>query len=105
VNPIVRDRSLAMARQRCRPRSMAEWLEDHGAAIVLLNSNLGLVARTGLNWRPGGALRWKVKTIGWKGRGVVCEKLAPSMLWPPPVSVKDRWVGPREEVLNVPITC
>jgi hypothetical protein len=23
----------------------------------------------------------------------------------PPVSVKDRWVGPREQILNVPITC
>jgi hypothetical protein len=24
---------------------------------------------------------------------------------PPPVSVKDRWVDPREQVLNVPIAC
>jgi hypothetical protein len=23
----------------------------------------------------------------------------------PPVSVKDRWVGPHEQVLNVPIAC
>jgi hypothetical protein len=23
----------------------------------------------------------------------------------PPVSVKDRWVGPREQILNIPITC
>jgi hypothetical protein len=23
----------------------------------------------------------------------------------PPVSVKDRWIGPREQVLNVPIAC
>jgi hypothetical protein len=34
------------------------------------------------NLRPDGALRW---------------------LQPPHVSVKDRWVGPREQVLNVPI--
>jgi hypothetical protein len=30
-----------------------------------------------LNWRSNGALRWKVKTTGWEGRGVVCGKLAP----------------------------
>jgi hypothetical protein len=22
------------------------------------------------NWRPGGALSWKVKTVSWEGRGV-----------------------------------
>jgi hypothetical protein len=36
---------------------------------------------------------------------VVCGKSAPSRLLPPLVSVKDRWVGPREQVLNVLITC
>jgi hypothetical protein len=36
------------------------------------------------NLRPGGALRW---------------------LYPPLVSVKDRWVGPCEQVLNVLIVC
>jgi hypothetical protein len=36
---------------------------------------------------------------------VVCGKTAPLRLWPPPVSVKNRWVGPREQVLNVPIAC
>jgi hypothetical protein len=35
----------------------------------------------------------------------VCGKLTPSRLQPPPVSVKDRSVGPREQVLNVPIAC
>jgi hypothetical protein len=49
---------------------MAEWSEDHVAAIGSLNSNFGLVDRTWLNWRPGGALRWKVETAGWDGRGV-----------------------------------
>jgi hypothetical protein len=28
-----------------------------------------------------------------------------SMWYPPPVSVKDRGVGTREQVLNVPIAC
>jgi hypothetical protein len=52
-----------------------------------------------------GPLDRKWRTIGWKGRGVWCGKLAPSWLEPPPVSVKDRWIGPREQVLNVLITC
>jgi hypothetical protein len=37
------------------------------AYIGSLNSNFGLVGRTWLNWRPGGALRWKVETVGWEG--------------------------------------
>jgi hypothetical protein len=45
---------------------MAEWSEDHVAAIGSLNSNFDLDGGTQLNWRPGGALRWKVKTVGWK---------------------------------------
>ncbi len=40
---------------------MAEWSEDHVAAIGSLNSNFDLVDRTWLNWRPGGTLRWKVR--------------------------------------------
>jgi hypothetical protein len=56
-------------------------------------------------WRSDGALRWKVETISWEGREVVCGKSAPSKLYPPPVSIKDRWVGPRKQVLNVPIVC
>jgi hypothetical protein len=32
------------------------------------------------NLRPGGALRWKVETIGWKGRKVICAKSAPPIL-------------------------
>jgi hypothetical protein len=50
-------------------------------------------------------MTWKVETAGWEGRGVVCGKLAPPRLWPPPVLVKDRWVCPREQVLNVLIAC
>jgi hypothetical protein len=32
-------------------------------------------------------------------------KAGTSKVIAPPVSVKDRWVGPREQVLNVPIAC
>jgi hypothetical protein len=38
-------------------------------------SNGGLI-----NLRSGGALRWKVKIIGWKGRRVRCGKLTHSGL-------------------------
>jgi hypothetical protein len=65
--------------------------------------NFGLVVKTWLNWRLGGALRWKGEANGWEGLGVVRGKLAPPRLLPPPVSVMDRWVGPREQVLNIPI--
>jgi hypothetical protein len=57
---------------------MAKWLKDHVAAIGSLN--FGLVGRTWLNWRPSGALRWKVKIIGWEGQEVVCGKSAPPRL-------------------------
>jgi hypothetical protein len=68
VNHIARDKSLAIARHRCRSWYMAEWSEDHGAAIGSLNLNFGLINGLWLHWRPGGALRWKVKTVGWEGR-------------------------------------
>jgi hypothetical protein len=38
VDPIARDRSLAMARRRHRLRQMNEWSKDHVAAIGFLNS-------------------------------------------------------------------
>jgi hypothetical protein len=63
-------------------------------------SNDGLI-----NMRSGGALRWKVETISWEGRKVVCGKLTPPRWYPLHVSVKNRWVGPREQVLNVLIIC
>jgi hypothetical protein len=75
-----------------------------GGHRSLLNSNSILINRTWINWRPGGALRWKGETVGWEHGGVVCGKLAPLRLYLPPVSIKDRWVGPREQVLNVPFT-
>jgi hypothetical protein len=39
-----------------------------------------LVDGTWLNWRPDEALRWKVETTDWEGRGVVCGKPAPLSL-------------------------
>jgi hypothetical protein len=44
-----------------------------------------------------------VETTSWEGQGVVCGKSAPSRLEPSPVLVKDWWVGPHEQVLNVSI--
>jgi hypothetical protein len=38
---------------------MAEWLEDHMAAIGPFKTQLCLVVRLWLNWRSGGAHRWK----------------------------------------------
>jgi hypothetical protein len=54
--------------------------------------------------RPGGALRWKVETASWEGHGVWCGKSVPLRFYPSPVSIKDRWIGPHEQVLNIPIT-
>jgi hypothetical protein len=47
---------------------------------MFLKLKIGLIDGLCLNWRPDGALRWKVETTGWEGRGVVCEKLAPTRL-------------------------
>jgi hypothetical protein len=81
VIPITRDRSLAMARCRCRPQYMAKWLDDHVAAVGYFNTqHIVLVVGTWLNWRPSGDLRWKVETAGWEGQGVVCDKPAPPRL-------------------------
>jgi hypothetical protein len=59
---------------------MAKWSKDHVATIGHLNLNFGLVGSTWLNWRPGGALRWKVEIVGWEGRRVVCGKPTPPRL-------------------------
>jgi hypothetical protein len=57
---------------------VAEWSEDHVTAVGYINTqHLGLVDKAWLNWRPGGALRWKVETTGWEGQGVVSDKPAP----------------------------
>jgi hypothetical protein len=59
---------------------MAEWSEDHEAAIGSLNFKFDLMDGSWLNWRLGGALQWKGETAGWKGPRVVRGKPAPSML-------------------------
>jgi hypothetical protein len=51
--------------------------------VVTIGSDtqhFGLVDRTWLNWRPGGALMLKVETTGWEGQGVLCGKPAPPRL-------------------------
>jgi hypothetical protein len=58
---------------------MAEWLEDHMVAIGPLNPTW-LFGKLWLNWRPGSALRRKVETVDWEGRGVVCGKPTPPRL-------------------------
>jgi hypothetical protein len=55
------------------------WVGDRCFTSLTLEAMLRLN-----NLRLGGALRW---------------------LYPPPVLIKERWVGPCEQVLNVPITC
>jgi hypothetical protein len=52
-----------------------------------------------------GPLGGKGRTVSWKGRGVACGMPVPLRLYPLPVLVKDRWVGPREKVLNILIVC
>jgi hypothetical protein len=84
---------------------MAEWSEDHVRDHRFLNSSSSLDCSSWLNWRLGGAIRWNGETAGWKCQQVVCGKPAPPRLYPPPVSIKDRLVGPCEQVLNVPIAC
>jgi hypothetical protein len=60
---------------------MIELSEDHVVAVGYFSTlNFGLIDETWLNRRPGGALRWKVETTGWEGRGVVCGKPAPPRL-------------------------
>jgi hypothetical protein len=56
-----------------------------------------------VNWRPGGALKWKAVDCRLGRSGSVMWKAGTSTVVPLPVSVKDRWVGPHDQVLNVPI--
>jgi hypothetical protein len=73
--------------------------------IFFKTQYFGLVVKTWLKWRPGGAIRGKWRQLVGKVGEWVCGKPTPSRLLPPLVSVKDRWVGPHEQVLNVPIAC
>jgi hypothetical protein len=76
-----------------------------GSHRFLKNSTLWSLAKIWLKWRPGGATRGKWGQLVGKVGEWVCGKPAPPRLYPPPVSIKDRSVSPREQVLNVPITC
>jgi hypothetical protein len=59
---------------------MAEWLEGHMAAISSLNSTLCLSGWNMAKLETGRALRWKVETAGWEGRGLVHGEPAPPRL-------------------------
>jgi hypothetical protein len=78
---------------------MAEWSKDHVTDIGSLKLKI-LVKR-----ETGRAIRGKWRQLVRKVEEWVCGKPAPPRLYLLPVSVKDRWVGSREKVLNVPITC
>jgi hypothetical protein len=69
------------------------------------NSTLWSLAKIWLKWRPSGTIRGKWGHVVGKVGEWVCGKSAPPRLYPPPVSIKDRSVGPREQVLSVPIAC
>jgi hypothetical protein len=57
---MARDRSLAMARCSCRSQWMARVVGRPRGRHRPLNWNFGIFCRIWLNWRPGGALKWKV---------------------------------------------
>jgi hypothetical protein len=59
---------------------MVKWSKDHVAVIGSLKLNFGLIGGICVNWRPGGALRWKVETAGWEGQELVCGKPTPLRL-------------------------
>jgi hypothetical protein len=59
---------------------MAEWLEDHAAAIGSLKLNAWFKCGNWLNWRPGGATRRKGRQLVGKVGEWVCGKQAPSRL-------------------------
>jgi hypothetical protein len=58
--------------------------------------HFSLLTKTWLKWRPGGAIRGKWGQLVGKVEEWICGKPAPPRLYPPPVSIKDRLVGPRE---------
>jgi hypothetical protein len=74
--------------------------DDH--RFIKLNT-FGLVVKTWLNWRPDGATRGKGRQLVGKVREWYVESRHLQGCSPPPVSVKDHSVGPREQVLNVQI--
>jgi hypothetical protein len=77
----------------------------HSLDLGFVPSLVQLVIIGLITWdwvRPIGEKR---RTTSWESPGVWCGKLAPPKLWPLPLSVKDRWVSLREQVLNILITC
>jgi hypothetical protein len=60
---------------------MAEWSKNHVVAIGSLKpQHFGLLAKTWLKWRPGGATRGKWGQLVRKVGEWVCGKPAPSRL-------------------------
>jgi hypothetical protein len=59
---------------------MVEWSKDHVTAIDPLNLKLWLIAGTGLNWRPDGAIRGKRRQLVGKVREWVRSKPVPPRL-------------------------
>jgi hypothetical protein len=84
---------------------MAEWSKDHVVAIGHLNSILWFNCWNLIKLGTGRAIRGKRRQLDGNVRQWVHDKPAPPRLYPPPVSIKDRSVGPREQVLNVSIAC
>jgi hypothetical protein len=59
---------------------MAAWSKDHVTAVGYFITHLGLVAKTWLKWRPGGAIRGKWRQLVGKVGEWVCGKPAPPRL-------------------------
>jgi hypothetical protein len=57
------------------------------------------------NLRLGRSLRWKVEDFQLVRSGSEMWKAGTSKIVAPACSVMDRWVGPRKQVLNIPIAC
>jgi hypothetical protein len=53
---------------------MAEWSEDHVAAIGPNNLNAALIGGILVKLEIGQGCRWKGETISWEGQKVVFEK-------------------------------
>jgi hypothetical protein len=66
--------------------------------------HFGLVVKTWLKIEIGRGHYGEGETAGWEGQGVDMWHAGTSKLVPPSGSIKDRSVGPHEQVLNVPIT-
>jgi hypothetical protein len=57
------------------------------------------------NGDRAGLFRGISGTIGREGREECCVYSKVFYMVAPPVLIKNRWVGTREQVLNVPIAC